>query len=124
MSCPPQLWPGVCSDCLCHLEDVRREQFSQGRITSDVPAPLEMQAVKDLVHACGKEMQAKNLNASVAAQVGVGLIRARCANFSDPSLLLEPAGGCCTETSTASPVPAESFSAEALAVGLSAEDGN
>ena len=56
-SCPPQLWPGLCSDYLCHLKEVRREQYSQGRITSDVPAPLEIQAVRDLVRARGKEMQ-------------------------------------------------------------------
>ena len=48
-----------------------QEQYSQGRITSDVPAPLEIQAVKDLVRARGKEMQAENLNAQVAAQVCV-----------------------------------------------------
>ena len=39
-------------------------------------------------------------------------------------LLLEPAGGCCTERRAASPVPASSFPAEAMAVDLSAEDGN
>ena len=50
MSCPPQLWPGIRSDHLCHLMEVRREQYSQGRITSDVPAPPEIQAVKDFVH--------------------------------------------------------------------------
>eukprot|EP00891_Asterochloris_glomerata_P003639 jgi/Astpho2/3639/Aster-07842 len=44
-------------DYLCHLKEVRREQYSQGRITSDVPAPLEIQAVRDLVRARGKEMQ-------------------------------------------------------------------
>ena len=59
---------------------VRREQYSQGRITSDVPAPLEIQAVRDLVRARGREMQAENLNAQVAAQVGTGLVRASCAN--------------------------------------------
>ena len=74
-SCPalPNLWPGACSDYLCHLKEVRREQYSQGRITSDVPAPLEIQAVRDLVRARGKEMQAENLNAQVAAQVCMGL---------------------------------------------------
>ena len=80
MSCPPQLWPGLCSDYLCHLKEVRREQYSQGRITSDVAAPLEVQAVRDLVHARGRELQAENLNAQVAAQVGIGLVRASCAN--------------------------------------------
>ena len=73
--CPPQLWPGVCSDYLCHLKEVRREQYSQGRITSDVPAPLEIQAIRDLVCACGKMMQAENLNAQVAAQVCMDLMR-------------------------------------------------
>ena len=68
-SCPPQLWPGLCSDNLCHLKEVRREQYSQGCITSYVPAPLEIQAVRDLVRARGKEMQAENLSAQVAAQV-------------------------------------------------------
>ena len=34
------------------------------------------------------------------------------------------AGGCCTERRAASPLPASSFPAEALAVGQSAEDGN
>ena len=74
-SCPalPNLWPGACSDYLCHLKEVRREQYSQGRITSDVPAPLEIQAVRDLVRARGKEMQAENLNAQVAAQVCMDL---------------------------------------------------
>ena len=80
MSCPPQLWPGACSDYLCHLKEGRREQYSEGRITSDVPAPLEIQAVRDLVRARGKEMQAENLTAQVAAQVGIGLVRACCAN--------------------------------------------
>ena len=74
-SCPPQLWPGLCSDYLCHLKEVRREQYSQGCITSDVPAPLEIQAVGDLVRARGKEMQAENLNAQVAAQVCMDLMR-------------------------------------------------
>ena len=74
-SCPPQLWPGLCSDYLCHLKEVRREQYSQGCITSDVPAPLEIQAVRDLVRARGKEMQAENLNAQVAAQVCMDLMR-------------------------------------------------
>eukprot|EP00891_Asterochloris_glomerata_P001047 jgi/Astpho2/1047/Aster-07435 len=60
-------------DYLCHLKEVRREQYSQGRITSDVPAPLEVQAVRDLVRARGKEMQAENLNAQVAAQVDAAL---------------------------------------------------
>ena len=41
--------------------------YREGRITSDVPAPLEIQAVRDLVRARGKEMQAENLNAQVAA---------------------------------------------------------
>ena len=36
--------------------------------------------MRDLVRACGKEMQAENLNAQVAAQVGIGLVRASCAN--------------------------------------------
>ena len=63
----------MCSDHLCHLKEVRREQYSQGRITSDVPAPLEIQAVRDLVRARGKEMQAENLNAQVAAQVCMDL---------------------------------------------------
>ena len=49
--------------------EVCREQYSQGRITSDVPAPLRVEAVRDLVRAQGKEMQAENLNAHVAAQV-------------------------------------------------------
>ena len=62
----------ACSGSLCHLKEVRREQYSQGRITSDVPAPLEIQAVRDLVRARGKEMQAENLNAHVAAQVCMG----------------------------------------------------
>eukprot|EP00891_Asterochloris_glomerata_P004264 jgi/Astpho2/4264/Aster-05214 len=60
-------------DYLCHLKEVRREQYSQGRITSDVPAPLEIQAVRDLVRARGREMQAENLNAQVAAQVDAAL---------------------------------------------------
>eukprot|EP00891_Asterochloris_glomerata_P006974 jgi/Astpho2/6974/Aster-01831 len=60
-------------DYLCHLKEVRREQYSQGRITSDVPAPLEIQAVRNLVRARGKEMQAENLNAQVAAQVDAAL---------------------------------------------------
>ena len=63
----------MCSGYLCHLKEVRREQYSQGRITSDVPAPLEIQAVRDLVCARGKEMQADNLNAQVAAQVCMDL---------------------------------------------------
>ena len=81
-SCPtlPNPWPGACSDYLCHLKEVRREQYSEGRITSDVPAPLEIQAVRDLLRARGREMQAENLNAQVAAQVGTGLVRASCAN--------------------------------------------
>ena len=70
----------MCSDYLCHLKEVRREQYSQGRITSDVSAPLEIQAVRDLLRARGKQMQAENLNAQVAAQVGMGLVRASCAN--------------------------------------------
>ena len=56
------------------------------------------------------------------------LVRACCANkmmaLSDLSLLLASAGGCRTECRAASPVPASSFPAEAVAVGLSAEDGN
>ena len=36
--------------------------------------------MRDLVRARGKEMQAENLNAQVAAQVGIGLVRASCAN--------------------------------------------
>ena len=36
--------------------------------------------MRDLVHARGKEMQAENLNAQVAVQVGIGLVRASCAN--------------------------------------------
>ena len=36
--------------------------------------------MRDLVRAHGKEMQAENLNAQVAAQVGIGLVRASCAN--------------------------------------------
>ena len=81
-SCPtlPNPWPGACSDYLCHLKEVRREKYSQGHITSDVPAPLEIQAVRDLLRARGREMQAENLNAQVAAQVGTGLVRASCAN--------------------------------------------
>ena len=76
----PNPWPGACSDYLCHLKEVRREQYSEGRITSDVPAPLEIQAVRDLLRARGREMQAENLNAQVAAQVGTGLVRASCAD--------------------------------------------
>ena len=68
----------MCSDYLCHLKEVRREQYSQGRITSDVPAPLEIQAVRDLVRARGKEMQAENLNAQVAAQVCMDLRGSPC----------------------------------------------
>ena len=64
----------MCSDYLCHLKEVRREQYSQGRITSDVPAPLEIQGVRDLLRARGREMQAENFNAQVAAQVGIGLV--------------------------------------------------
>ena len=81
-SCPtlPNPWPGACSDYLCHLKEVRREQYSEGCITSDVPAPLEIQAVRELLRARGREMQAENLNAQVAAQVGTGLVRASCAN--------------------------------------------
>eukprot|EP00891_Asterochloris_glomerata_P006379 jgi/Astpho2/6379/Aster-06042 len=60
-------------DYLSHLKEVRSEQYSQGRITSDVPAPLEMQAVRDLLCARGREMQAENLNAQVAAQVDAAL---------------------------------------------------
>ena len=67
----------MCSNNLCHLKEVRRERYTQGRITSDVPAPLETQAVKDLVHAQSKERQA-DLNAQVAAEVGLGLVRASC----------------------------------------------
>ena len=33
-----------------------------------------------MVRARGREMQAENLNAQVAAQVGIGLVRAYCAN--------------------------------------------
>eukprot|EP00891_Asterochloris_glomerata_P001794 jgi/Astpho2/1794/Aster-07554 len=55
-------------DYLCHLKEVCREQYSEGRITSGVPAPLEIQAVRDLLRARGREMQAENLNAQVAAQ--------------------------------------------------------
>ena len=80
MSCPPTFGLVHAIDYLCHLKEVRREQYSQGRITSDVPAPLEIQAVRDLLRARGREMQAENLNAQVAAQVGIGLIRASCAN--------------------------------------------
>ena len=71
-------------------------------------------------------MQAENLNAQVAAQVGIGLVRADCASrvMTIPSLLLASAGGCCTERRAASPVPAGSVPAEAVAVDLSAEDGN
>ena len=36
--------------------------------------------MRDLVRARGREMQAENLNAQVAAQVGTGLVRASCAN--------------------------------------------
>ena len=36
--------------------------------------------MRDLVCARGKEMQAENLNAQVAAQVGIGLVRTSCAN--------------------------------------------
>ena len=81
-SCPaiPNLFPGACSDYLSHLKEVRREQYSRGRITSDVPAPLGIQAVRDLLRARGREMLAENLNAQVAAQVGTGLVRAFCAN--------------------------------------------
>ena len=43
---------------------------------------------------------------------------------SDTSLLLASAGGCRTERGAASPGPANSFPAEAVAVGLPAEDGN
>ena len=46
-----------------------------GQITSDAPAPLVIQAVRDLVRARGKEMQAEDLNAHVAAQVCVDLMR-------------------------------------------------
>ena len=35
--------------------------------------------MRDLVRARGKEMQAENLNAQVAAQVGISLVRAYCA---------------------------------------------
>ena len=94
----PNPGPGACSDYPCHLKEVRREQYSEGRITSDVPAPLEIQAVRDLLRARGREMQAENLNAQVAAQVGTGLVRASCANrmdgVSDPSLLLASPGVC------------------------------
>ena len=31
--------------CPCHLKEVRREQYSQGCVTSDVPPPLEMQVM-------------------------------------------------------------------------------
>eukprot|EP00891_Asterochloris_glomerata_P008665 jgi/Astpho2/8665/Aster-08296 len=51
-------------DYLCHLKEVRREQYSQGCITSDVPAPLDLQTCS--VHA-------ENLNAQVAAQVDAAL---------------------------------------------------
>ena len=40
-----------------------------------------MQEVRDLVRARGREMQAENLNAQVAAQVGIGLVRAYCARM-------------------------------------------
>ena len=43
--------------------------------------------MRDLVHARGKEMQAENLNAQVAAQVGIGLVRASCANRTEACCL-------------------------------------
>ena len=47
-----------------------------------------------------------------------------CLQLPSVKLLHESAGGCCTECRTASPVPADSSSAEDLVVGLSAEVGN
>ena len=79
-----------------------REQYAQGRITSDLPAPLEIQAVRDLVHARGREMQAKNLNAQVAAQVGIGLVGTSCANRM--MACLTPA--CCSHLQVDAPLPA------------------
>ena len=43
--------------------------------THRAASPLEVQAVRDLVRARGKEMQAENLNAQVAAQVCMDLMR-------------------------------------------------
>ena len=58
----------------------------------------------------------ENLDLQVAAQVGISLVRASCARVSGPSLVLEYAGGCRLEC--------RQLSADDLAVGLFAEDGN
>ena len=84
--------------------------------------------MRDLVRARGKEMQAENLNAQVAAQVGIGLVRASCANR--VMACLTPA--CCLHLQVDAALSAgqlcqslqAAFPAEAVAVDLSAEDGN
>ena len=109
-------------------QEVRREQYSQGRITSDVPAPLEIQAVRDLGRARGREMQAENLNVQVQLRWVNDLVRASCANR--VVACLTPA--CCLNLQVDAALsagqlrqsPAGSVPAEAVAVGLSAEDGN
>ena len=64
----------VCAVIICATSRKSEESSTHRTASSNVPAPLEIQAVRDLARARGKEMQAENLNAQVAAQVGVGLV--------------------------------------------------
>ena len=68
-----------------------------------MPAPLEIEAVEDLLRARGKELQAENLKVQVAAQVGVGLVRVSCAN----RMMACPTPACCLKLQVDAALSAE-----------------
>ena len=63
----------VCAVILCATSRKSAESSTHRAASPQMYAPLEIQAVRDLVRARGKEMQAENLNAQVAAQVCMDL---------------------------------------------------
>ena len=83
----------VCAATIIYATSRKSAESNTHRATLPqmYPAPLEIQAVMDLVCAHGKEMQAANLAAHVAAQVGRGLVRASYAH----RMMACPGPACC-----------------------------
>ena len=67
-SCPPLC---TCSDFLTHVAELGRAQAGANLIRVDVPPPMEIQAVRELLTLHGRALTTENCRAHVAAQVRV-----------------------------------------------------
>lgn len=58
-----------CSDFLTHVAELGRAQAGANLIRMDVPPPMEIQAVRELLTLHGRALTTENCRAHVAAQV-------------------------------------------------------